>query len=642
MKKLTFTLLLTLMAIFSAQAAKVYLKIGEGQVTAESNLAVWVWDDSNNFCTNGWPGDKLTEKETIGGADYFVYTVNTEGSYDMLFNNNQSSGTKQTKDIKGITGDCTFVLNNEWDGENWSYTKTEGAPGAETPESVETYTVKLAGNAYGTNWDAPVTFAYNAETKEYVYEETETAKLADYFKIDIPETKKWFKRDDLVDKNLSEASSDFVAMNDNSGDMKITDAADYDKITLTVKKEGETWKMKIVGEKTYTVQIKGVNYDNWGVNAPAFTYNAETGEYVYEETETAKLADYFKIDIPETKKWFKRDDLVDKNLSEASSDFVAMNDNSGDMKITDAADYDKITLTVKKEGETWKMKIVGEKTYTVQIKGVNYDNWGVNAPAFTYNAETGEYVYEETEETAKLADMFKIYVKEGDRWISNAKFRGALNNDLGYQDLNEGDVMKITDAADYDKITLTVKNDNGTWKLKIVGVKTDKVQIKGVFNDWTVADMVSNPNGTYTYEVEENMAALSEGFCIIINGVHYAGKIALDLDGDAVDLQGNPVPGDDLTLIAEGDVASVILTVAKDGDNWTVKAVTGKTSSVAGVDAAGVVIAVANGEIVVDGAQSVAVYTAAGALVSTDARTRVAAGLYIVRADNVVKKVIVK
>ena len=541
MKKLTFTLLLTLMAIFSAQAAKVYLKIGEGRVTAESNLAVWVWEGKNNFCTNKeWPGDKLTEKETIEGADYFVYTVNTEGSYNLIFNNNEkeNANTNRTADILGLAGDCTFVLNNEWDGENWSYTKTEGAPGAETPESVETYTVQLRGNAYGTGWDAPVTFAYNAETKEYVYEETETAKLADYFKIDIPETKKWFKRDDLVDKNLSEASSDFVAMNDNYGDMKITDAADYDKITLTVKKEGETWKLKIVGEKKET-------------------------------------------------------------------------------------------------------PVVPVETYTVHIKGVYYDNWGVNAPAFTYNAETGEYVYVETE-TAKLTDMFKIYVKEGDRWISNAKFNGALNNDLGYQDLNEGDVMKITDAADYDKITLTVKNDNGTWKLKIVGVKTGKVQIKGKFNSWTVADMVSNPNGTYTYEVEENMAALSEGFCIIINGVHYAGNTVLDLDGDAVDLQGNPVPGDDLTLIAEGDVASVILTVAKDGDNWTVKAATGKTSSVAGVDAAGVAVNAANGEIVVDGAQSVAVYTTAGALVSTDARTRVAAGLYIVRADNVVKKVIVK
>lgn len=415
MKKLTFTLLFALMAIVSAQAAKVYLKIGEGRVTAESNLAVWAWDDSNKFCTNGWPGDKLTEKETIEGADYFVYTVNTDGLYNILFNNNQSRGTKQTKDIKGITGDCTFVLNADW-----NFTKTEGAPGAVTPEPVETYTVQLRGAKY-----------------------------------------------------------------------------------------------------------------SWGTDAPAFTYNKETGEYVYEETETAKLAGDFKITI------------VDTNT-----------------------------------------------------------------------------------------------------WLHNDEFKGTLNNEWGFKDLYSGgssaNNMKITDAADYDKITLTVKKEGETWKLKIVGEKTDKVQITGEFNGWSQVDMVSNPNGTYTYEVEENMVALSEGFCIVINGVHYAGKIALDLDGDAVDLQGNPGHGNDLTLIAEGDVASVILTVAKVGDKWTVKAATGKTSSVAGVDAAGVVIAAANGEIVVEGAQSVAVYTTSGALVSTDVRTRVAAGLYIVRADNVVKKVIVK
>ena len=418
MKKLTFTVLFALMAIVSAQAAKVYLKIGEGRVTAESDIAVWVWNDGGTLCANkAWPGDKLTEKETIGTTDYFVYTVNTEGSYNIIFNNNEKENTNRTANILGLAGDCTFVLNNEWDGENWSYTKTEGAPGAVTPEPVETYTVQLRGAKY-----------------------------------------------------------------------------------------------------------------SWGTDAPAFTYNKETGEYVYEETETAKLADEFKINIVET------------------------------------------------------------------------------------NA-----------------------------WLSNGAFvNAALNNELGFQNLYDGKNMKITDAADYDKITLTVKNDNGTWKLKIVGEKPDKVQIRGVFNGWKVADMVSNPNGTYTYEVEENMAALSKGFGIVINGVFYAGNTVLDLDGDAVVLTGNPGHGKNLTLIAEGDVASVILTVAKDGDKWTVKAATGKTSSVAGVDAAGVVIAAANGEIVVEGAQSVAVYTTAGALVSTDVRTRVAAGLYIVRADNVVKKVIVK
>ena len=340
--------------------------------------------------------------------------------------------------------------------------------------------------------------------------------------------------------------------------------------------------------------------------------------------------------------------MVNKNLSEASSDFVAMNDNSGDMKITDAADYSKITLTVKNDNGTWKLKVVGEKketpveTYTVQLRGKKY-SWNDDAPAFTYDEVTGEYVYEETE-TAKLANDFKICLKETNTWLYNNDFNGALDNGWGFKDLYTSaghDNMKITDAADYDKITLTVKNDNGTWKLKVVGEKTDKVQIQGVFNSWKVVDMVSNPNGTYTYEVEENMAELSKGFGFMINGAYYAGDIVLDLDGDAVLLNGDP-QGKNLTLIAEGDVASVILTVAKDGDNWTVKAATGKTSSVAGVDAAGVVIAAANGEIVVDGAQSVAVYTTAGALVSTDARTRVAAGLYIVRADNVVKKVIVK
>ena len=277
------------------------------------------------------------------------------------------------------------------------------------------------------------------------------------------------------------------------------------------------------------------------------------------------------------------------------------------------------------------------------MRGAKY-SWNDDAPAFTYDEVTGEYVYEETE-TAKLADEFKICLKETNTWLYNNDFNGALDNGWGFKDLYTSaghDNMKITDAADYSKITLTVKNDNGTWKLKVVGEKTDKVQITGEFNGWSQVDMVSNPNGTYTYEVEENMAALSEGFCIVVNGVHYAGKIALDLDGDAVTMVEDPGTGANLTLIAEGDVASVILTVAKDGDNWTVKAATGKTSSVAGVDAAGVVIAAANGEIVVDGAQSVAVYTTAGALVSTDARTRVAAGLYIVRADNVVKKVIVK
>ena len=529
MKKLTFTVLFALMAIVSAQAAKVYLKVA-GFVTDNNTLTAYAWKaGTEDRLLGDWPGTKMA-LETIGADKYYVCEFDYDGEYSIIFKGTIYDKEQQSVDLTGNIGDCTFVANDNWTKEyKWSCDKTEGAPSAETP--VETYTVKLGGNAYGA-WSTQVTFTYNAETKEYVYEETEPAKLADEFKINIVETNAWLSNDKFS-----------AALNNDLGYQDLYDGSN--------------------------------------------------------------------------------------------------------MKIADAANYSKITLAVKKEGETWKMKIVGEKketpveTYTVKLGGNAYGT-GWDAPVtFAYNAETKEYVYEETV-PAKLADEFKINIVETNAWLSNDKFSAALNNDLGYQDLYDGSNMKITDAADYSKITLTVKNDNGTWKLKVVGEKTDKVQIKGKFNIWKVVDMVSNPNGTYTYEVEENMAELSKGFGFMINGTDYAGAFMLDLDGDAVTMVEKPGIGKNLTLIAEGDVASVILTVAKDGDNWTVKATTGKTSSVAGVDAAGVVIAAANGEIVVDGAQSVAVYTTAGALVSTDARTRVAAGLYIVRADNVVKKVIVK
>lgn len=293
------------MAIFSAQAAKVYLKIGEGRVTAESDIAVWAWDDSNNFCTNGWPGDKLTEKETIGTADYFVYTVNTEGSYNIIFNNNEkeNANTNRTTEIKGLTGDYTFVLNADW-----NFTKTEGAPSAETPESVETYTVQLRGLA--GDWNTPVALAYDSETKEYVYEETTTNNLATGFKVVIND--KWLSNNEF--KGALNNGLGFKNLYENNDNIEITDAADYDKITLTVKKEGETWKMKIVGEKTYTVQLAGNAYGTW--NAPVtFAYNAETKEYVYEEAETAKLADEFKINIVEAKAWLSNDAFVNAALN---------------------------------------------------------------------------------------------------------------------------------------------------------------------------------------------------------------------------------------------------------------------------------------------------------------------------------------
>ena len=91
------------------------------------------------------------------------------------------------------------------------------------------------------------------------------------------------------------------------------------------------------------------------------------------------------------------------------------------------------------------------------------------------------------------------------------------------------------------------------------------------------------------------------------------------------------------------DYDELFIYLKRMNGNWYIKVLASETTSgVDNVDVAGVKISANAGEIVVEGAQKVAVYTVGGALVSTDARTKVARGLYIVRADNQVKKVIVK
>ena len=277
MKKLTFTLLFALMAIFSAQAAKVYLKVS-GFVSDNNTLTAYAWKSGTEDKLLGdWPGTKMA-LETIGADKYYVCEFDYDGEYSIIFKGIVYDKEQQSIDLIGNVGNCTFVANDNWTDGKWSCDKTEGAPSAETP--VETYTVQLAGNAYGTDWNAPVSFAYNAETKEYVYEETEPAKLADEFKINIVEPNAWLSNNVFKDAALNNGL-DFQNLYGNNHNMKITDAADYDKITLTVKKEGETWKLKIVGVKTDKVQITG-EFNGWSqvdmVSNPNGTYTYEVEE----------------------------------------------------------------------------------------------------------------------------------------------------------------------------------------------------------------------------------------------------------------------------------------------------------------------------------------------------------------------------
>ena len=519
MKKLALTLLFAVVAV-AMQAATVYLKIGEGRVTANSNLYVWAWDGSGStLCSNQkWPGDKLTNMLKIGGSDYFVYNVDTDGTYNIIFN---GGGNGQTKDILGLSGDQTFVLTSN---SNWNYTVTAGAP---------------------------------------------------------------------------------------EGDVVVTH---------------------------HKIQLIGANYGDWIISdAPEFTLDEETDTYTYVENNPANLT-AFKILV--NGEWRGNTAFVKRTLANVPQDFVSISSNiSDDMLITDAADYKTITLTVKNVNDTWSLKIEGKKAggieeSTVTMVGAGYGD----GAAFTFDAASQTFTFTET----ALENLASFNVNVDGTVLGNAELT-SIAGAADYVALSETDApMEITDITGYRNATLTVKKDGDAWMLKIDGeqMESHEVTIKGVFSDWNLIPLIGE-DVTYYAVVTENMKALADGFGFEIDGVFYAGNIDLELEGDAVELVANPYSGNDLKLVNDGTY-EIILTVAKIGGKWTVKANQGKPSAVEAINAEAATVVAGNGEIVVEGAQSVAVYTAAGALVSTDAHTRVAAGLYIVRADNVVKKVIVK
>ena len=79
---------------------KLYLNNVDGW----AKVYVYGWDDDKVELFGEWPGTEMTEMETIGGTDYFVYTLSKEltgKTINIVFNNGKDGG-KQTADIEGV------------------------------------------------------------------------------------------------------------------------------------------------------------------------------------------------------------------------------------------------------------------------------------------------------------------------------------------------------------------------------------------------------------------------------------------------------------------------------------------------------------------------------------------------------------
>lgn len=413
------------------------------------------------------------------------------------------------------------------------------------------------------------------------------------------------------------------------------------------------------GSPNFTkVYLKGASYNDWKGGAD-MVYDSGESAFVYTETTTSYLANDFKICVNGSD-WIRYEHYPAFNLGDSGVrdyeeiKYIEGNEN---MKINDANSFSSITIKVKKVDGVWKMRVEGTKKSTEDLisarwRGKSYNNWTNNN--FTKNAD-GSFTYV-VESPAGLAEDWGVDITEnGSDWTWYRLPDGedpTVGTDvtLVAESTPNSKQIKITNADKYVTVTLTLKKVEGNWVLSTSGTakeETHTVTMKGAaWGNWesNKFTFTKQDNGTYAYTFTGNdVAGLAQEFAFTIDNKDYSNRTDLEVNTDEAYTMATGQYEKNYKIPSAENYTDITLTVEFTDGTPSLKVTgTGDTSSVESIDNEGVKIVAGKGTITVSGATNVEVYTAGGALVSREAESHVAAGLYIVRTDNKVAKVIVR
>ena len=420
------------------------------------------------------------------------------------------------------------------------------------------------------------------------------------------------------------------------------------------------------GSPNFTkVYLYGDNYyEKWEAGVK-LEYNSTEAAYVYTETTTANLASNFKIWIDGG--WYRYGDYISWNLSKNENNIRTYAEiktfaDKNNMKIEDAANFSSITIKVKKDGDAWKMQVEGtptggggsegEKDHTVTMKG---KAWSWNQDKFTFTKQgDGTYAYTFTgNDKAGLAQEFAFTIDGKDDYSYRTDLKVNTNEAYTMATGQSGQNYKIPSAANYTDITLTVAFSNGTPSLKVTGTKDETpnpetVTIVGAMTGWHENVYTIPHKGNGIYEGKLDTRTTNGQWRIYEKWDSSKGNSNDNWDngtswGFDSNQEGDHITGT-FTKGNKGNANTMTqklwwLTFDRNTGAWSLDE---QTDGVESIDNEGVKIVAGKGTITVSGATNVEVYTAGGALVSREAESHVAAGLYIVRTDNKVAKVIVR
>lgn len=223
---------------------KVYSDVA---ATGWTNVAVWAWslEDQSNYTGGTWPGQVLTEVETVDGVAYYVWNAPKElvdQTIGFIVNNNGEGA--QTIDLNvTLKAEGNFVvLTEEVDGK---WLATVDGVGAEAPEPEPEQpapSMALADHTWGvigsfSDWSSDVAMTISNGWA------TATVDLAAGAEFKVRADGGWDNSYGVVDNsNLPVDGTEFDAIW-NKGNLKVTEAGNY-TLSFTVNGEVGTFKLK--------------------------------------------------------------------------------------------------------------------------------------------------------------------------------------------------------------------------------------------------------------------------------------------------------------------------------------------------------------------------------------------------------------
>lgn len=321
--------------------------------------------------------------------------------------------------------------------------------------------------------------------------------------------------------------------------------------------------------------------------------------------------------------------------------------NGGDNLSLSGSGYcEDCVITVRKDGESVVMTVTGTPVDEPYIIVGDYNGWKLETAAQFRVQQDGTL---KTDAIEEFKGAFKI-VKG--RWNWNTQF-GTNGSTFAMGEpyalvQNANNVTFASTDEVYNDVAFVLDMSGDAPILTGTAGSTVEVeatyQLMGDCTSWEFADaptFTKVGEGIYEYQADSFYGR----FKIAKNGVWLG---SLGTNGNAVVVGETYYPsnndGPDMLIdgISEAEpLLNVKFTLNVTKADAPTLLVTGTTGAEK-VAKDAVKVAVNGGVISVAGAENVAIYNAAGALVSTSAQANVPAGLYIVKAGKNVQKVIVK